>query len=243
MFYVPLNGADLERFEQSLECVINTYGREHVFVADHLITFYRNLGFTKDPAFVHAFTANSATLAEKSLLWRLHVLCWAGAHAMSIPGDFVECGVYEGFSSRVVTQYLSFEKSDKSLWLYDLFDHTEQTDGTVMPSHGPSLMARVQKRFADYPNTKIVKGLIPESFQQGLPEAISWFHLDLNNAPAETAALEHLFDRMTPGAILILDDYGWGTLPKQQIAADKFAREHAHAILELPTGQGLLIKR
>ena len=38
---------------------------------------------------------------------------------------------------------------------------------------------------------------------------IAYLHIDLNQAPAEIAALEVLFDRIVPGGIVILDDYEW----------------------------------
>lgn len=45
-----------------------------------------------------------------------------------------------------------------------------------------------------------------------------------------------------PGAIVILDDYGWaGGLPQKR-AEDAFFAERGYQVLELPTGQGLVIK-
>ena len=57
------------------------------------------------------------------------------------------------------------------------------------------------------------------------------------------AALEHLFDRVTKGGIIIFDDYGWSGYVKQKIAEDAFMAARDHYIMELPTGQGLLIKK
>lgn len=243
MFYHPMNFSQLEKFDAAVQTFIDIYGRDKVLIADHLIAFDRNMTFSKDRKFAKSFTDAAKRPSEKSVLWRLHILCWAARHAMKIEGDFVECGVYEAFSSKVLTRYLEFEKLPKKLWLYDLFDHTTQSSGVVMPGHGASLADRVAAEFSDYPNVNIIKGFVPDSFAQGTPNRISWFHLDLNSATAETAALEVLFERMSPGAILILDDYGWADYPDQKPAADDFVRARGHSILELPTGQGLLIKR
>lgn len=243
MFYRKLKADQFQAFEQGLSAIIETHGQDNVFVGDNLITIDRHVGFTADRDFMNAFRAESKTVATQALIWRLHTLCWAALHAINIEGDFVECGVYEGFSSAVVARRLNFAALDKRMWLYDLFDHEQETSGMVMPAHGPGLHRRVVRRFSEFPNIRIIKGFVPRSFEIGAPERIAWMHLDLNDVAAETGALEALFDRITPGGMLIFDDYGWKTYPGQKEAADAFARGKSHHILELPTGQGLLVKR
>jgi len=242
MFYRPFSAAALRRFNDAAQTLIDQYGVDNVFIGDQLITLDRQFGFGLDPRFIDAFRIEAKTVMDRSAIWRFHVLCWAAEHARRIEGDFVECGVYRGMSCGLVTRYLEFEKLDKRLWLYDLFDHEDQRSGVVMPGHGGTLFSDVTARFAPYPNVRVIKGFVPESFAQGQPDRIAWFHLDLNDADAETAALEHLFDRISEGGLLILDDYGWKTYPGQKEAADRFAESRGHRILELPTGQGLLIK-
>jgi predicted O-methyltransferase YrrM len=74
------------------------------------------------------------------------------------------------------------------------------------------------------------------------PERIAFLHLDMNSSKSEIAALEILFDRVSPGGLVVFDDYGWSAYAAQQVAEDAFMRQRGHRILELPTGQGLLIK-
>jgi hypothetical protein len=52
-----------------------------------------------------------------------------------------------------------------------------------------------------------------------------------------------LFDRVAVGGVVIFDDYGWILHKKQKDAEDRFMSERGQEILELATGQGLLIKR
>ncbi len=242
MFYRPLGVSEFQSFERALEAIIQTHGADHVFIADNLITIDRHLGFVDDPDFMEAFRAEANTRPYQALIWRLHTLCWAAKQALRLDGDFVECGVYEGFSSAVVSRYLKFDKLERLLWLYDLFDHEQESSGILMPAHSAGLHGRVVERFSALPNVRVVKGLLPESFAQGAPDRIAWLHLDLNSAEAETRTLEFLFDRITPGGLLILDDYGWRPYGQQKEAADIFAQSKGYGILELPTGQGLLIK-
>jgi O-methyltransferase len=48
----------------------------------------------------------------------------------------------------------------KQFWAYDLFEHSPDMLHVAMPGHGPGLFERVQKKFASYPQVKVVKGLI-----------------------------------------------------------------------------------
>ena len=48
---------------------------------------------------------------------------------------------------------------------------------------------------------------------------------------------------MRPGGIIVFDDYGWSAYHRQKVSADEFMRERGHSVLELPTGQGMVVKR
>src|SRR5438270_272975 len=59
---------------------------------------------------------------------------------------------------------------------------------------------------------------------------------------AEWAALDRLWDRIVSGGIVLLDDFGWAPQLPQTIGQLDFFRERGHEVLELPTGQGMVIK-
>jgi hypothetical protein len=62
------------------------------------------------------------------------------------------------------------------------------------------------------------------------------------NAPyAQKGALEFLFERLSPGAFVVFDDYGWVLYHREKEVADDFFSGRGHKVLELPTGQGLVI--
>jgi hypothetical protein len=64
----------------------------------------------------------------------------------------------------------------------------------------------------------------------------------MNCSPPEVAAAHFFWDRLVPGAFVLLDDYAYHGYRSQKVAMDDFASEKRHNILSLPTGQGLLIK-
>jgi O-methyltransferase len=100
----------------------------------------------------------------------------------------------------------------------------------------------VCERFAPYSNVRIVKGIVPYSFQDAVPEKIAFLHIDMNTKKAEMLALEHLFDKVSPGGMIVLDDFGWIGHANQCKAELAFMRERGHPVLESPTSQGLILK-
>ena len=234
----------------AIRAIGDAYGGQ-VFADDNLITVARNFTFRDDPRFVHAFDSTVVTEQERSLIWRLHTLTWAARHALHIPGDFVECGVFHGFMATVVCKYLDFQNLHKTFWLYDTFAGLPEETSTPQEREREAYyysidpeqwLAGVRARLAAFPNARIVKGAVPFTFEQASPSTIAFLHLDMNAARAELMALEKLFDRISPGGIIVLDDYGWLIHRAQTTALREFFASRDHAVLELPTGQGMVVK-
>jgi hypothetical protein len=71
-------------------------------------------------------------------------------------------------------------------------------------------------------------------------ERVAYLSIDMNLAYPERAALKQ--PKLSPGAMVVLDDYAWVGMHEQKEAHDQFAASQGCEILTLPTGQGLLIK-
>ncbi|HTW70312.1 MAG TPA: TylF/MycF/NovP-related O-methyltransferase [Acetobacteraceae bacterium] len=213
------------------------------FISDNLITYGHTHGFLTDRRFVTAVLAARPTPTERSIAWRTHTLCWAADSVASLPGDFVECGSYRGFSAEVLMHFMS-GLPNRRFWLYDLFDPTGGPgEGSRLPEHGPALADQVRARFRALDNVIVTQGKVPDVLAQGAPDRIAFLHIDMNNAEAEHGALEVLFHRVSPGGLVIFDDYGWTGYRAQKDMADTFMQAHGLSVLELPTGQGLVVKR
>jgi O-methyltransferase len=213
------------------------------YIADNLLTFGHTAGFRTDSRFVAAVEAADAKPAERAMAWRTHTLCWAAASCAVLEGDFVECGTYEGYSMEVVLHSLA-GLPGKTLWLYDLFDpQGGDGEGKRLPEHSPALYDRVRARFARWPNANVVRGKVPDVLHASAPQRIAFLHIDMNNTEAELGALEVLYERVATGGMIVFDDYGWTGYRAQKQAEDRFAAARGLSILELPTGQGLLVKR
>ncbi len=238
-------GVKKPEFIEAIQQAVNNTYPDGIYSGDNLFTIGRNLGFLEDARFSNAWNAHAETKVERAIAWRVYVLSWAAKSVLSrdILGDFVECACYKGTSARIICDYVDFASSNRNYYLYDLFEH-DQTMAShhAMPEHGSTLFERVKSRFADFPNVVVTKGYVPQVLDEVAPEKISFLHLDLNNAEAEIGALERLFDRLSPGGIMVLDDYGWLGYREQKIAEDPWLARRGYEVLELPTGQGLVLK-
>jgi O-methyltransferase len=245
---------------------VDSAARNHqsVFWGDRLLTFDKSAGFLDDPAFARAFATIRGSHkydtydAPGSIAWRLHTLVWAVQHALKLPaGDFVECGVFKGDMTWVVVSVLGDALSKRRFYLYDSFEGFSPKlsgpddfpgspgffDFAQRAYSSPGLFESVSRRFAGLPYVQVIRGFLPGSLENTAPRQIAFLHADLNSPGPEIACLAALYDRVVPGGVIVLDDYGWKLMRKLKEAEDRFFAERGHSVLELPTGQGLVIKR
>ena len=72
---------------------------------------------------------------------------------------------------------------------------------------------------------------------------LRFLSIDMNCVQPEVDALNFFWDKMVPGGLIVLDDYGFGNSNHEQKKAhDEFATSKNVEILSLPTCQGLIIK-
>ncbi len=213
------------------------------FCADNLITFNRNLSFLEDDKFMQAIDEHTETDIEKATIWRIYLLCWAAKRGMQLEGDFVECGCYRGISANIICDYVGLGDSEKNYFLYDLFEHTDDMGHHAMPGHSRELYEWVRNRFAHLKRVHVIKGYLPDSLRRACPTKIALLHVDVsNNYPAAIGIVESLYDRVSPGGTIVLEGYGWLDYAGLKRVYDPFFAERGQMVLELPTGQGLVIK-
>ena len=218
--------------------------RGSFFCADNVVTWNRNLSFLRDDFFIDRLRSDSNTLVEKSTVWRTYILLYFAEAAAKVPGDFVELGCYTGHTASEVLRKIDLKALGKRYFLYDLFSWDEGDEHTPLQAHqDPDMYKKVVKRFEDFDFVTVIKGSVPESFEQAFPETIAFAHIDMNHPDPESGALRAVLPRLSPGGAVVFDDYGWFGYCKQKLALDPIAEELAQLrILELPTGQGLLLK-
>jgi hypothetical protein len=186
---------------------------------------------------------------------RLHALVTAVEHVTraGIPGDFVECGVWKGGSMMAVARTLLKRGcSDRTLWLFDTFDGMPPPSDVDCDLHGrsassllaaedretslfwavaPLAAVRYNLESTGYPAERIryVQGRVEDTLPARAPDLIALLRLDTDWYSSTRHELVHLFPRLSPGGVLIVDDYGhWQGCRR---AVDEFIEEQRIAML------------
>lgn len=207
--------------------------------------------FLSDQDFVRCYERMiqaAGTATDPGLHFRIHQAIWAARHAYGIEGDFVECGTGRGMVMSAVLESLTdWNHGTKTVWLFDTFSpfSLDPESGFNDSSRGRRWnyaidVQSTEKNFQNWSRVRVVPGRLPESLDQlGCPR-IAFLHLDLNNAASEKSVLEVLWQFLSPGAVVLFDDYGQNIT--QQRAMDEFVADHGHSILTTGSGQGVLIR-
>ncbi len=226
------------------------YGKAK-FNEDGLVTAHHPT-FEDDERFVSAYEKGRATGSwpHGDLRWRAHVLCWAASRGAALDGDFVECGVNRGGSALTVMNYVDFERLGKRFYLLDTYEglvaeqlsDEERRAGLRGGGYEPCYEA-VVRTFAPFGDAvRIIRGAVPSTLGEVDTQRIAFLSIDMNAREPEIAAAECFWDRLVPGAAMVLDDYGWRKHAAQRLAFDEFALKRSVPLLALPTGQGLILK-
>lgn len=239
------NVVDPEMFKEGLELIKKSlFDKGATFYAsDNIITWNRNYSFARQPFYQELLQNTETHKVEKSIIWRTYISLYLAKFASHSMGDFVELGCHSGHTAHQVLKTIDLHKLNKKYYLYDLFEWNPGDSHPRAYGHGnPDMHAEVVNRFENFEAVQIIKGKVPDSFTKGFPEKISFCHIDMNNSAPEVAALNEVMPRLQSGGVVLLDDYGWWGYSAQKIALDPIVDTFGFEILELPTGQGVILK-
>jgi O-methyltransferase len=192
---------------------------------------------------------------------KLNALVYAVRYVVrhKIPGDIVECGVWRGGSMLAIAKTL-IENGDtgRDLHLYDTFEgmsepteHDKRHDGKpaadMLAASDKTAGVWAYASFEDvqatmaesaYPAERIhyYKGKVEDTIPGDIPEQISILRLDTDWYESTRHELEHLWPRLVPGGVLLLDDYGWWDGAKR--AVDEWLEEVNPRLLLLRMDEG-----
>ena len=168
---------------------------------------------------------------------RIAALCDSVEYVVDrdIPGAFAECGVWRGGSMMAVAlTLLRRGVTDRDLYLFDTFagmpppteeDTLSMYDGYSPVKHWrkrqqdselnswhyvPAATVRATLESTGYPPERLhlVQGKVEQTIPEHAPDALALLRLDTDWYQSTRHEMEHLYPRLAPGGVLLLDDYG-----------------------------------
>jgi len=146
------------------------------------------------------------------------------AAILRLPGDIVECGVWNGGSAAIMGVALMEERQhtqERTIWLFDSFQGLPppgQKDGDFEKNFyfkgwSTGDVALVEEIFnkVGFPLEKImiVPGWFDQTLKRSAVKNIALLHIDADWYDSVKTALEAFFDRVVPGGFVVFDDYGY----------------------------------
>ncbi len=137
-----------------------------------------------------------------------------------VPGDVVECGTARGGSAALMGLALRRAGDPRRMWVFDTFEglpqansndpdyeHARHYTGACRGELGE--VKSLFNRLDLLERTTFVQGLFQDTLPATSIGAISVLHLDGDWYDSVMVCLETLYDRVSPGGIIQIDDYGY----------------------------------
>lgn len=158
-------------------------------------------------------------------------------------GDFIELGTHRGLLLKAI---YAFMDPTATLYSFDTFEGFDERDlvverqkyasqwtvGNFLPT-SPEEVAAYVGNGTPPANLKVVKGWFPASFAGLEDKRWRFVHIDFDLYAPIKAALDTLWDRVVPGGVVMVHDYGCYGFPAARKAVDEFCNRVGVMPIEL----------
>jgi Macrocin-O-methyltransferase (TylF) len=154
----------------------------------------------------------------------------------NIPGDLVECGTARGGSACLMGLTLKELGAKRLLWVFDTFDGipaptADDPDFQIARLYAGSFRGSLEEVNALFDahgisaQCRLVKGRFQETLSESGVRQIAVLHIDGDWYDSVKTCLDHFYDRVSPGGVIQIDDYGhWEGARK---AVDEFIKKRS----------------
>ena len=204
-----------------------------------------------EPGF--ARTADEIVEEGRTLLGhdRLGVLWQAVRNSRHLDLPMLEIGAFRGGSARFLGRaWKQLSGSDARLHIIDTFvGHAAEQITGFDPHHqagrfGGTSRAEVAAYLSDLPGAQIHQGAVPQALDLLPRTDFALVHLDVDLYIPTLRSLESLTDRLPPGAVVVVDDFGSKKCSGVQKAVHEFLdRDVPFAVWSVDTEQLVLVRR
>jgi O-methyltransferase len=169
--------------------------------------------------------------------------------ALTLTGDFVECGVYRGGTCLMLGLLLEQARLEKQVFMCDTFAGLPKPDRRFDKAYvegamacGPDAVFEAVRSMGLSSRCTLRPGLFSDTFRLFSKEqSFALVHIDCDLYQGTKESLEFLYPRLSDGAPLILDDY-YDESHGVMLAVNEFAERHELVIHLSAWGQAFVIK-
>jgi hypothetical protein len=164
-----------------------------------------------------------------------------------VPGDTAECGVFRGAGSRLIlAATANGPDGPREHHLFDSFEGLSNPgaeDGEYWRRGDLACSVdSVRAALSEFPGVRFHPGWIPDRFPEVADRRFAFVHVDVDLYQPTRDSVEFFYPRLSPGGILLCDDYGFTTCPGATRAVDEALEGRPERFVSLPDGGGFLIK-
>ena len=174
-----------------------------------------------------------------------YMLYCLAKQCLSLPGIFMECGVFRGGSAAFFARLMV--GSGKELHLFDTFEGMPDTDALrdtlhVKGDFSDTSLEEVRKTVGHPQSVTFHKGWVPDTFEGFDPASIAFAHVDVDIYQSVKDCCEFIYPRLPIGGVMVFDDYGHYTCPGATEAVNEYFSDKRSVPLPLFSGQGVVVK-
>jgi hypothetical protein len=171
--------------------------------------------------------------------------CILDVVSRNVPGDFVETGVWRGGATIFMRGVLKvLDVRDRTVWAADSFEGLPEPDADKFPLESAAFkgaamtkyynhlavgIEEVKRNFAAYKmldeQVKFLKGWFKDTLPTAPIRQLAIMRLDGDYYESTRDALVPLYDKLSVGGYVIIDDYGEDTWTYCRRAVDEFRAE------------------
>ncbi len=182
----------------------------------------------------------TAKLRQNGVVWYTDEKNWHSCYQFlkqtaGLEGDVAEFGVFQGGSACFLAHLMEHLGLDeKLLFLYDTFAGIPQSsplDLVEVNDFSGNSVERVRHLLAGFDNVRVMPGDIRQTFADSSEGPYSLVHIDCDQYEVTGFLCDRLYPRMTPGGIMMFQNYSFGATLGERIAVDQFFEDKPEQVL------------
>lgn len=178
-----------------------------------------------------------------------------------LDGRIAECGCWKGLSSYIILQACLQDNPGYKGEDYHIFDSfeglsaptaedavTDKKGNVLSESAKPqgyynAQLTSVQNALSQFNAVTYHKGWIPDSFKSVDEGFYKFVHADLDFYAPTIESLKYFYDRLVPGGLIVVDDYGSNKWPGVILAVESFCSDRKINPILLSSNQAVIWKK